>query len=70
MLGPRCKLVWYKATGWPKEWINHSRKAITELYKSKYKPKTAADSETIEIPSINEPKNHLFKDLLVEGMSW
>lgn len=45
VLDPRCKLVWYKATGWPKEWIDHSRKAITELYKTHYKPKTATEDE-------------------------
>ncbi|KAJ6634728.1 putative AC transposase [Pseudolycoriella hygida] len=37
---PRYKLTWYKATGWPKEWIDFCRKSVTDLYKSQYKPQT------------------------------
>ncbi|KAJ6639605.1 putative AC transposase [Pseudolycoriella hygida] len=68
VLDPRCKLVWYKATGWPKDWIDYSRKAITELYKSKYKPKTANEDETTKTASTIEPKKHLFKDLFMHQM--
>lgn len=67
-MDPRCKLVWYKATGWPKDWIDFSRKCVTELYKKEYKPKSSQD-DPIEPPdSQNERKKHLFEDLFNKQM--
>lgn len=68
VLDPRCKLVWFKATGWPKEWIDYSRKSVNDLFKSKYKPKDGTSCENIEAQMVKESKNHLFKDLFIKQM--
>ncbi|KAJ6648282.1 putative AC transposase [Pseudolycoriella hygida] len=60
VLDPRCKLLWYKATGWPKEWIDHCRKGVTELYKSQYK---RIDVESTTTAPSNGQTKHSFKDL-------
>lgn len=66
MLDPRCKLLWYKATGWPKEWIDNCRKCVTEIYKSQYKRQSEEPATTV-IPTSDEPK-HSFKDLFNKQM--
>lgn len=68
VLDPRCKLVWYKGTGWPKEWIDYSRKSITELYKSQYKPENATQKENVVPSTSNETRHHLFQDLFSKQM--
>lgn len=69
-MDPRCKLVWYKATGWPKDWIDYSRKSITDLYKAQYKQKsaTATQDENLETPPGNSTKKHFFGDLFSAKM--
>ncbi|KAJ6644047.1 hypothetical protein Bhyg_09013, partial [Pseudolycoriella hygida] len=65
VLDPRCKLLWYKATGWPKEWIVHCRKGVTQLYKSQYK---RIDVESTTTAPSNDQTKHLFKDLFSKQM--
>lgn len=67
-MDPRCKLVWYKATGWPKEWIDFSRKCVTELYKSQYKPKSPQDDPVAPTNSQNGQEKYLFGDLFNKQM--
>lgn len=66
MLDPRCKLLWYKATGWPKDWIEYCRKSVTELYKSQYKSKSSNDVEPMDLQ--NGKEKHLFKDVFNQQM--
>lgn len=66
-MDPRCKLVWYKATGWPKEWIEFSRKCVTELYKSQYQQKTEAGHVQPTMTE-NVKEKHSFKDLFSKQM--
>lgn len=69
VLDPRCKLVWYKATGWPKEWIDFCRKSVTDLYKSQYKQKSPQDDAVEPTESQNDHRDkHSFKDLFHKQM--
>lgn len=49
-------LVYIVNTGWPKESIDYSRKCISEVYKSQYKPKNTAQNENAVPSSSNETK--------------
>lgn len=65
-MDPRCKLVWYKATGWPKDWIDFSRKCVTDLFKTQYKINSQVDQ--VE-PNLQESQQqHLFKDIFTKQM--
>ncbi|CAG7720964.1 unnamed protein product, partial [Allacma fusca] len=37
VLDPRCKLEFYKAAHWKKDWIDSSKKMVTDVWKSNYK---------------------------------
>lgn len=39
-MDPRFKLQWYGVAKWKLEWISSCRKAVTELWKREYKPKS------------------------------
>ncbi|KAJ6643111.1 putative AC transposase [Pseudolycoriella hygida] len=70
VLDPRYKLVWYKATGWPKHWIDNARKQLTEFYKTKYLPLYSKSNDertpTTEIQQPAQPS--LFGDLFAKQM--
>ncbi len=55
--------MWYKAAGWPKEWIDSCRKSVTEVYKANYKPKSPQDDSVEATSSQNGQKKLLFEDL-------
>ncbi|KAJ6643740.1 hypothetical protein Bhyg_08705 [Pseudolycoriella hygida] len=74
---PRYKLVWYKAIGWPKQWIDNARRLVTELYKTKYLPTYSnkdLDNNGIQAkptpPKTTDNTHHsLFGDLVSQQMS-
>lgn len=73
VLDPRYKLVWYKATGWPKQWIDNARKQVTELYKAKYLPAHSRkdginDDQTKSASTTDTAKPSLFGDLFTKQM--
>lgn len=73
VLDPRYKLVWYKSTGWPKQWIDNARKQVTEVYKTKYLvkyPKTvdSNDNKTAHISATDKLQPSLFGDLFNKQM--
>lgn len=72
-MDPRYKLVWYKATGWPKQWIDNARKQVTELYKAKYLPAYSkgdqgTDNHTNSTSSTEKGQPSLFGDLFMKQM--
>lgn len=74
VLDPRYKLVWFKATGWSKQWIDNARKQVTELYKTKYLPvyskKEANNDGQIKTTlTTDKTKPTLFSDLFAKQMS-
>lgn len=73
VLDPRYKLVWYKATGWPKQWIDNVRKQVTEVYKTKYLPaystrENSNDDQTNSSTPAETVQPSLFGDLFAKQM--
>lgn len=72
VLDPRYKFTWFKAVGWPKQWIDDARKKIAEYYKTQYLPlrtethtKIGSTTSTGEIPKV-QPSS--FRDLFTKQM--
>ena len=65
VLDPRCKLAWYKITGWPKSWIEDCKRKVKNKWETVYKPQVNMGS----VEGDSSPVDDFFYDQLKKLVS-